>query len=70
MGTEPGLQGALIHSPTEGSQGTHPVTGDALVADTVPAELSLSDEEPPTYSMEVFTEKAEFLTTRLCCERW
>lgn len=70
MGTEPGLQGARIHSPTEGSQDTHPVTGNTLVADTVPAELSIWEDEPPTHSMEVFTMKTELITARLCSDRW
>lgn len=53
MGTQPCLQGALVHSPTKGSEGTHPVTGDALLADTVPAELSIWEDEARTHSMEV-----------------
>lgn len=53
MGTQPCLQGALVHSPTKGSEGTHPVTGDTPVADTVPAELSIWEDEPHTHSVEV-----------------
>lgn len=70
MGTQPCLQGALVHSPTKGSEGTHPVTGDALLADTVPAELSIWEDEARAHSMEVFTVKTELIITGLCSGGW